>query len=90
MSDFAKDIAAKARWALIHNDGWPKAAWSTGERLAVALVLDDPAAIETEGVTRERALSRLAADVEFYATGALAGGSAAAAEAWIEEVRAAL
>ena len=90
MDDFGKDIAARARWAMNCNDNWPKAAWSTGERLAVALVLDNPAAIETEGFTREQALGRIAGDVEFYATGALSGGSAAAAEAWIEEVRAAL
>ncbi|HEV2451631.1 MAG TPA: hypothetical protein VGS62_06875 [Streptosporangiaceae bacterium] len=88
--DFAKDIAAKARWALIHNDGWPKAAWSTGERLAVALVLDDPAAIEREDFTREQALSRLAGDVGFHITGTLRAASAADAEAWIEQVRAAL
>jgi hypothetical protein len=87
VDDFAKDIAARARWAMNCNDGWPKAAWSTGERLAVALVLDNRAAIETEGFTREQALSRLAGDVEFYATGALSGGSPAAAEAWIERVR---
>ena len=76
--EFARDIAAKARWALIHNDGWPKAAWSTGERLAVALVLDDPAALEAEDFTRVQAVQRLAGDI---------AGTVAAAEAWIEEVR---
>lgn len=76
--DFAQDIAARARWALIHNDGWPKPAWSTGERLAVALVLDDPAAIEREGFTCEQALRRLAGDI---------GGTTADAEAWIERVQ---
>ena len=81
MNDFARDIAAKARWALIHNDGWPKAAWSTGERLAVALVLDDPAALEAEDCTRDEAVRRLAGDIF---------GSTADAEAWIEEVRGAL
>ena len=81
MDDFAKDIAAKARWAIIHNDGWPKPAWSTGERLAVALVLDDPAALEAEDFTRDQALQRLAGDI---------GGSIADAEAWIEQVQATL
>ena len=81
MDDFAKDIAARARWALIHNDGWPKPAWSTGERLAVALVLDDPAAIDKEGFTALQALRRLAGDI---------GGTPADAAAWIEEVQATL
>lgn len=78
MDDFARDIAARARWALIHNDGWPKPAWSAGERLAVALVLDDPAAIEAEDCTRREALMRLAGDI---------GGSVTDAEAWIERVQ---
>lgn len=81
MDDFARDIAARARWALVHNDGWPKAAWSTGERLAVALVLDDPAALEAEDCTREQAVSRLAGDL---------GSTPADAELWIERVRATL
>ena len=87
MDNFAKGIAAKARWALIHNDGWPNPAWSTGERLAVALVLDDPAAIEREDFTREQALSRLAGDIGFHVTGTLRAASATDAEAWIERVR---
>ena len=81
MDDFAKDIAAKARWAIVHNDGRPKPAWSTGERLAAALVVGYPDLLEAEGVTREEALSRLAADIM---------GSPADAEAWVGEVRAAL
>ena len=81
MDDFAKDIAARARWALIHNDGWPKASWSTVERLAVALVLDDPAALRADDFTRDEAVRRLAGDI---------CGSTAAAEAWIEKVRGSL
>ena len=81
MDDFAKDIAAKARWAIVHNDGWPKSAWSTGERLAVALVVGYPDLLEAEDATREEALSRLAGDIM---------GSQADAEAWVGEVRAAL
>lgn len=38
---FAQDILARSRWAFDHNAGHPKPAWSTGEKLAVALVLDD-------------------------------------------------
>lgn len=81
MGDFAKDIAAKAYWAIVHNDGWPKPAWSTGERLAVALVAGYPDVLEAEGATREEALSRLAGDI---------CGSAADAETWIQDVRTAL
>lgn len=81
MDDFAEDIAARARWATAHNGGKPKPAWSTGERLAVALVLDDVTTIEAEGFTVEQALRRLAGDI---------GGSTADAEAWIAEVQGAL
>ena len=81
MDAFAKDIAAKARWAIVHNDGFPKPAWSTGERLAVALVAGYPDVLEAEDATREEALSRLAGDIM---------GSPADAEAWVREVRAAL
>lgn len=81
MGDFAKDIAAKAYWAIVHNDGWPKPAWSTGERLAVALVAGYPDVLEAEGATREEALSRLAGDI---------GGSATDAETWIRDARTAL
>lgn len=89
--DFAKDIAAKARWARKHSGGFPNPAWSTGERLAVALVLDYPAATEEEeGFTREQALIRLAGDLGFFATGTLRAASAADTEAWIEQVRGAL
>lgn len=78
MDEFAKDIAARARWARAHNDGWPKAAWSTGEKFAVALVLDKITAIAEMGYSRAEAVERLSYDI---------GGSVADAEAWIEEVR---
>ena len=81
MNDFAQDIAAKARWAIVHNDGQPKPAWSTGERLAVALVVGYPDVLEAEGATREEALSRLAGDIY---------GSVADAETWIQDVKDAL
>jgi hypothetical protein len=81
VDDFAKDIAAKARWAIVHNDGQPNPAWSTGERLIVALVIDDPDTLAEEDCTRHQVLQRLAGDI---------GGTVAEAEAWIKEVRAAL
>jgi hypothetical protein len=81
MDDFAKDIAAKSRWARDHNDGWPKDAWSTGEKFAVALVLGKITAIAGMGYSRADAVERLAGDI---------GGTRADAEAWITEVRGAL
>jgi hypothetical protein len=41
LDNFGTDIAHRCHWALDHNDGHPLSAWSTGERLAVALVLFD-------------------------------------------------
>jgi hypothetical protein len=41
LDNFGIDIAHRCRWALDHNGGHPLGAWSTGERLAVALVLFD-------------------------------------------------
>ncbi len=63
MTDFAEDIARRARWARDRNGGCPHPAWSTGERLAVALVLGDDAYIAAEGYTRIQALTRLAGDI---------------------------
>jgi hypothetical protein len=78
VDDFAKDIAAKARWARTNQAGRPKAAWSTGERSAVALVLDNIVYIAEMGYSRAEVLERLAGDI---------GGTRADAEAWIERVR---
>lgn len=41
LDSFAQDTARRCQWALNHNDGHPKGVWSTGEQLAVALVLHD-------------------------------------------------
>jgi hypothetical protein len=75
---FAADITGRARWAIVHNDGRPNPAWSTGERLIVALVIDDPDTLTEEDYTRHQVLERLAGDI---------GGTVAEAEAWIEEVQ---
>lgn len=53
-----------------HNEGIPNPAWSTGERLAVALVLADDAYIATEGYTKAQALERLAGDIGGASVGA--------------------
>ena len=52
---FATDITARARWALEHNHGEPKAAWSTGEKLAVALVLGNRPYLDAAGYTPQEA-----------------------------------
>jgi hypothetical protein len=41
LDDFALDVLRRCRWARAHNDARPSGAWSTGEQLAVALVLND-------------------------------------------------
>jgi predicted nucleic acid-binding Zn ribbon protein len=83
MTDFAADITARARWAQARNNGHPEPAWSTGERLIVALVLGNQATLDSEGYTRQQALQRLSGDLAFY-------GCTADAEIWITGIRAAL
>jgi len=64
--------------------GWVSQSWSTGERLAVALVLGDHATLDNrEGYTRQEAVQRLSGDIAFY-------GYAADTETWITGIRAAL
>ncbi len=54
-----EDWLARARVAksLRHDEPWP--AWSTGETLAVALILDDATRLADEDYTRAEALERL-------------------------------
>lgn len=59
LSQFGSDILGKCCWALKHNDGHPNPAWSTGEKLAVALVLDDKAFLTTEDYTIPEAKQRV-------------------------------
>jgi hypothetical protein len=77
VNGFAEDITRRARWALAYNDGHPKPAWSTGEKLAVALVLGDDAYLAAEGYTRREAMTRLAGDIGDTSVGA-----------WLASVRA--
>jgi hypothetical protein len=60
---FTTDITARARWARAHNDDYPKPAWSTGEKLAVALVLGNDAYLDAVGYTRQEAAQRLSGDL---------------------------
>ncbi len=56
---FTASIARRARWALLHNDGHPDRAWSTGEQLAVALVLRDQQHLDEMGYTADEAVQRV-------------------------------
>lgn len=56
----ATDVARRCRWAVDHNDGHPNGAWSTGEQLAVALVLADTDHLTSMDYTTEQAMERVA------------------------------
>lgn len=79
-SGFTADITRRARWARDHNSGRPEPAWSTGERLAVALILGDQATLDAEGYTPQEAAQRLAGDLTFF-------GYPADVDAWLKRVR---
>lgn len=59
LDPFGTDIVHRCRWALEHNDGHPLSAWSTGERLAVALVLYDREHVRAMGYTPTEAAQRV-------------------------------
>lgn len=82
-ADFAADITRRSIWAINNNEGRPYPAWSTGERLIVALVLGDAATLEAERYTRQEALQRLGGDLAYY-------GYGGDPETWIAGIRAAL
>jgi hypothetical protein len=79
-SDFAADIARRARWSRACNDGHANPAWSTGEKLAVALVLDDGDTFAAEEYTPQEAAARIGGELEYY-------GYAEGVEQWIADVR---
>ena len=62
MDKFTEDVIWRARWARDHNDGHPKPAWSTGEKLAVALVLDDQEFFAASAYTAQDAILRVTGD----------------------------
>jgi hypothetical protein len=59
-AEFTADIAHRCRWAVDHNAGHPRVAWSTGEQLAVALVLADTDYLTDMGYTVPEAMERVA------------------------------
>jgi hypothetical protein len=56
------DLVRRCRWARDHNDGHPNGAWSTGEQLAVALVLRDRATLDRMDYTPTEVAQRLVGD----------------------------
>lgn len=53
------DLIRRCRNAIEQHDGRPNGAWSTGEKLAVALVLDDTDYIQAMGYTALEAAGRV-------------------------------
>ena len=61
----AADIIARCRLARDHNNGHPKGVWSTGEQLAVAVVLDDREHLTEMDYTFDDAVQRVADGMYF-------------------------
>ncbi|MEV0584065.1 hypothetical protein [Nonomuraea sp. NPDC050310] len=77
---FSHSILRRCRWALRHNQGRPSPAWSTGEQLAVALVLDDKVTLDELDYTAEQAAGRIRYD--------LPNPSQVDMQAWVSDLRA--
>ncbi|MBA8824849.1 hypothetical protein FHX42_002196 [Saccharopolyspora lacisalsi] len=75
------EITERCRWARTHNDGHPSEAWSTGEQLAVALVLRDKEHLSATGYTTEQAAERICDEAQL---------SAFALTGWLNDIRTAL
>jgi hypothetical protein len=63
LESFTGDMIRRARWARDHNDGYPNLAWSTGEKLAVALILGNQAYLRAADYTEQEARQRLSGDL---------------------------
>ena len=77
---FARDILNRCRIAQARGGGHPLGVWSTGEQLAVALVLRDKEHLQAMDFTAQQAASRVAGDLR----------SGADIDAWLNDIRAAL
>ncbi|WP_157253162.1 hypothetical protein [Nonomuraea typhae] len=76
--DFTQDLLRRCLWALEHNHGRPKGVWSTGEQVAVALVLGDMATLAEHGYTVRQAWQRTRYELP---------KPAPAMTAWLQDVR---
>jgi hypothetical protein len=59
---YTSDLIRRCRWARDHNERTPRAAWSTGERVTVALVLDNYDYLNAIGEDANSAASRMRGD----------------------------
>lgn len=75
------EITDRCRWARNHNNGHPSGAWSTGEQLAVALVLRDKEYLSAMGYDTEQAAEHVCDDAQL---------SAIELTGWLNDIRAAL
>jgi hypothetical protein len=82
-ADFAAVVARLARWSRACNNGHANPAWSTGEKLAVALVLDDGDTFAAEEYTPQEAAARIGGELEYY-------GYRGSVGEWIADIREAL
>ena len=78
LATLTADTLQRARWARKHNDSHPSGAWSTGEQLAVALVLDDQDHLAGMQYTAAEAASRVTGGMYF---------PIADLDAWLADVR---
>jgi hypothetical protein len=60
LDESTADIVRRCRWAVDKNHGHPNGAWSTGEQLAVALVLSDTDHLKSMDYTVPEAMERVA------------------------------
>ena len=77
----AADLIDRARQALRYHDGHPNGAWSIGEQVAVALILNNHDALDRLDYTTAQAAERVAGDM-FYPPVDLNG--------WLDSIRAQL
>lgn len=81
LADFAADLLHRSRLARDENDGHPFGTWSTGERLAVALILGDQSELDYEEYTVAEAERRLVGEL------ASVYGYLGDVGAWLDEIR---
>lgn len=84
LDDYTADILSHCQSAVRNHDGRPSPAWSHGEQMIVALVLNADAYLAAVGTTVDRARQRLHGDVCW-----LSGRNWSANELneWITDVR---
>lgn len=68
-SSLASDIINRCRIAIQSYEGRPNPAWSTGEKILCALILNDTETLKKEGYTIVEALDRLKGDLVFAGRG---------------------